>query len=230
MKLPRVNLLASINRVRYSRSTKTLYKSLDDALKANTHFRQVAQQGSYNDLARLINLNQFLLLCRRDLVLLISEVTSLRDPLKKQLQVRFLATLIYEFLDDLQIVLNRDFRNHVESMFDSVDIRKRFREVCSDLDRIRKSNQASLKEIRNTVAAHRDLDVTKQLTVMEKLDQEALISLAQEVSLRIALLQGIWIPVSFRKIHEVLKKSRTEDLLLLRRLTKALHTDRLTDG
>jgi hypothetical protein len=101
-----------------------------------------------------------------------------------------MATLVYELLDDLQVVLNRNVRPEIAALLNSTEEETQFNELCRRLNRTRDANVETLGEIRNNVAAHRDHDVQRQLEVIASLNDDSLLRLGFETSLWLGVLES----------------------------------------
>jgi hypothetical protein len=184
-----ISQLSRTKRLQLTRDTSKHCGATEIALLWHTRLRTQLEIAGYPQFLRFITFTQWALLNHRDLLLLITDVMRSRGY-RRRLHLRFLATLIYEFLDDLQVVLNRDLRPEVETLLDSPEEKAQFREICQRLNRTRDANSKALSEIRNNVAAHRDHDPQKQLAIIESLNDDSLLRLAYEVSNWLAVLEA----------------------------------------
>jgi len=100
------------------------------------------------------------------------------DDGKKNLYARQLCILIHEALEDIPAVFGGDFRKDILSMPNGVTHLSLISGVLKTLSGLRKMDQASLSDIRNFVAAHRDHDALRQLEVMRRIDTRWLLALS----------------------------------------------------
>jgi len=138
---------------------------------------------------------QFVLICQRDVALLIADIIDSKDRARTQLYVRVLALVLSEFFEDLEVLFNNEFRKQFESLFPREDVRSGLRDVCRTLSQLRQCHDPTLRAIRNTVIAHREHDVTAQLAALASLDQGRILDLAMAVKMWQASFVLLWIPV-----------------------------------
>lgn len=186
---------------------------LDEQLRNTRQMRAGAEQIADSALAELINFIQFVLLNHRDIVQLIVDIVRAQNPERAALYVRVLAVVLFELCEDLDELFNRDFRERFVSFFPDVAGSDQFRQMCKEFNRFREVSKHTLKDVRNCVMAHREHNVSRQLKLLEALDQNSILDLAMHTKLILAALGIMWIPLSFMASRSGFKRSLVKAVL-----------------
>ena len=128
----------------------------------------------------LNNLFQYVVLWQTDYACLMIDMFSKRTGWEQRLIARHLMLVIFEGLDDLRQMLNKPFRDLlvVNGLRHHLDELWRLRKT---LVNIGKKHEVSLRDIRNTITAHRDKDAQQQWNLLNTLDPLTTLNLAEEV-------------------------------------------------
>lgn len=108
-------------------------------------------------------------------------LTLERNSLRRSVYSKNLALVYYEFFDDFPQILGKEFKRALEALPSSEKLVADLREIQRGLKEFRKVHEQEFKEIRNLVAAHRDVDATKQLSVIDSIDHDLIQSLSTDI-------------------------------------------------
>jgi hypothetical protein len=182
---------------------RRLVRSLEaERARIDKHIHGVTQVRAHAELipdVRLVEISkflQFILLNHRDIAQLVGDIIREQNPQRAGLYVRVLALVLFELFDDLEVLLNRDFGKHVESLFPDVVFCDHFRQTLREFNRFGNDSKDALKDVRNSVIAHREHDAARQLAALERLDQQGIVDLAMATKLRLASFLVLWGPVA----------------------------------
>lgn len=136
---------------------------------------------------RIANVAQFAILWNADLSALLDELRRLKRSSapgaewKEKLLARLLALTMIECADEFVGLLGRQFRRTVETLCEDPELLQEVGRVHKRLSDFKKEHEVHLRQVRNTIIAHRDPNASLQLEVMEKLSVDALTQLGFEL-------------------------------------------------
>jgi len=141
-----------------ARDMRAKVTPLQEFIEQTVELRAQAKRNQDSELEDIANFVQFVLLAHKDVAFLVADVYESRDSDRKCLYLRFLALTLFEFLDDLQVLLNNKFRARVDKIFSGEHFQQEFRKICKHCNKIRESHEEMLRKVRNAVVAHRHHD------------------------------------------------------------------------
>lgn len=119
---------------------------------------------------QLWNAALFINVVSHDLSIVVHDIIRERDDWKRRYQARALALILYEITDDVPTVLGKKFQRAMSVLSVPDDMKKNLNAEKNKFSDFWNEHRELLKEIRISVAAHRDHDAMKQLRVIERID------------------------------------------------------------
>ena len=184
---------------RLVRSLRAESRKISENLDNAQEMRSAIDANRDKAFVDIVNIYQFVLICRRDVTLLTADVIESKDRLRTQLYLRVLALVLSEFFDDMKVLFNNQFRQQFDSLFP--DLRSPFRSVSRKFNRLGEDHSRTLRAIRNTIIAHRDHDVPAQIAAIAALDRDRILDLAMAVNMWQAAFVVLWIPVTSARMR-----------------------------
>ena len=115
---------------------------------------------------RLLNLIQFACLYLTDMAILLELSDMARAERKKRLFARLIALHVFECFDRFGEMLHQTFAARVRQLA----THEQFGPVLKELRKLRKAHAPLLRNMRNSVIAHRDPDASVQLAMIRSID------------------------------------------------------------
>lgn len=132
--------------------------------------------------------------------------------MRKSLYYRCLALFIYEFLQDIQNRLGKDFYEIIDKLNLKTEHRKTYKKTRKTLSQIYKKHSKHLSQIRNTVVAHREIDAKEQIAVIDKLKGIEIAKVGNEINNWFVSFLFFWseiYPVLQNKLKEIAVRRRS---------------------
>jgi len=115
-----------------------------------------------------------------DISILAHDVLLSPNSWKRKLYCRLLAMTLIESVEDVSQMLGWQFRQTVNAIYNDSALDTRITELTRAMGHFQSKNGKALREIRQTVSAHRDHDANTQLRVIEALDCQKLLYLTAD--------------------------------------------------
>ena len=119
---------------------------------------------------KLWNAGLFINLVAHDLSIIVSDVSVERDEWRRLYLARALALILYETAEDIPAVLGKEFQQSMEILSVPKKLKEKLNSEKNNISKFWNENREMLKEIRVSVAAHRDHDSIKQLKIIDEID------------------------------------------------------------
>lgn len=176
-------------RWRFARKFRKLVDGIDRELRVTSAVRTAAQKAGHHEVIAVANLTQHIGLMTADFAIVSAEYFSCKERWHKCFYGRIASLMIVECLEDFGELLGKKLREPLVAM--SVDSL-----VIADLNRIHKElnilrdrNEKALRQIRNNVFGHRELDTEVQLRVMESINPSMISQVMRELMTWLLTLQ-----------------------------------------
>lgn len=140
---------------------------------------------------RLIKMNLFLIFFLRDLQFALNDTLSERNRSKQDFYARHLAIIVTDFFDKYGPMLNMGIRQEIRNS-QNAKLSTALNETEVAFKKLKKVDDAYLRDIRNAVAAHRDIDPLVQIVQFEKLNADRVCKAGHEVSAICSNLIAFW--------------------------------------
>jgi hypothetical protein len=170
-------ILASFERVVLTLPKRNLRKQtarklrvLESTLQTCATERARWEKQDLPDVAHLYSASQFCFICEADITVLLCEMMCADEEWSRVLFARHLALTVVEGAEDIPQVLGKQFRDALSKMVCDQAYLSRLIAITKRLSEFRRKHEKDLREIRNMVAAHRDLEARNQIQIIEKID------------------------------------------------------------
>ena len=166
--------------------------SFEPLISSMASAKRMAGTAQAPRLQALANFQLYLCLFYRDLQYMFCDTLIERDPLKRNLQARHLAVALHDFFERAHTAIDKGIRQEIEQSSYPEAIKMELRALGKALTKLRETHQSKLKLIRNTAAAHRDLDALTQLAAISQVDVDLVLEITQDVSNTCSTLFYAW--------------------------------------
>lgn len=153
-------------------------------------YRQRCQDAHCDELEKLANLAQFVLILHYDLRIHGSDCEASQNEWRRKLYGRQIATTIFESIEDLTSLCGRILKDSLKLVAPSETLES-LRITLRDLKKFRTTYSTQLKEIRNNISAHRDHDALIQISTMNTMDISMILDLNENYILWLNELMSI---------------------------------------
>ena len=192
-----------------TRQTKALVATLESQAEIMTHLLNIAPGNTAKKPAsfvkreyefnRLIKMNLFLIFFLRDLQFALNDTLSERNQSKRDFYARHLAIIIIDFFEKYSPMLNMGVRQEINN-FPKKKLSPALNETEVAFKKLKAVEEEYLRDIRNAVAAHRNIDPIVQIVQFEKLNADRVCKTAHEVSAICSNLIAFWIILIEREL------------------------------
>ena len=148
-------------------------RAIEANLVARERTRVLADKNNLQEVIFLININQFVMLFNYDLSVLRQDLFVAEPGWRRKLHARLLALTIVEFLEDVGELLGKSFRTRVAAIGDKTASIDRLNSILKQLNQLRATHEAALRDIRNIAIGHKDKDAKRQFEVINNLDVDS---------------------------------------------------------
>jgi hypothetical protein len=147
-----------------------LIKSIKDDIESWQTTKQFSE-GKVYPVFVIFNSFAFYRLSFLDIAVLFKSFLINTDEIEKKVYAKLLSLNIYEFLEDLPKIFGKEFGNSLfflknDKLIEDIKIIKK------EIHKIKSENQDYLKEIRNSISAHKDHNTITQIAALETLNIE----------------------------------------------------------
>lgn len=111
----------------------------------------------------------FLSLSILDILILNKQFLSTNDSIEKNFICRTAAQHMYEFLEDASRALGKTMNYFIGPLNDQ-NINSKLKELRESFNKLKNELHEPLKELRNNASAHKDRDISNQLSISAKID------------------------------------------------------------
>ena len=174
--------ILTLPRRRFRYATKKKLAAAAYALKEVANTRKKLEKYSVSDVLCLYDAAQFCIMFDADMTILVRDMCCTSDWWQSRLYGRLLAMTMVECVEDIPAVLGKRFRESMRLVVSGDLQRERIIAISKSLSEFRKRNEAELRNVRRTAAAHRDHNVNVQFDVIDKLDLKKLNALSGELN------------------------------------------------
>jgi predicted Zn-dependent protease with MMP-like domain len=119
---------------------------------------------------QLWNAGLFINVVSHDLSIISHDIIRVRDDWKRRYLARALALILYEISEDIPTVLGKKFQAAMKTLSVPDEMKAKLNSEKNKFSDFWNEHRELLKEIRISVAAHRDHDAMEQLRIIEKID------------------------------------------------------------
>jgi len=190
---------------------RKLVAGIDRELRVTSAVRTEAQKAGHHEVVAVANLTQHIGLVTVDFAIVSAEFFSCEERWHKSLYGRIASLMIVECFEDFGELLGKKLRDPLVAMsFDPV-VMANLNRVHKELNSLRDRNEEVLRQIRNNVFGHRELDTGVQLRVMESLDPAMIGRVMKELMTWLLTLQeftGMLLPHISQFVKARLAKSQ----------------------
>jgi hypothetical protein len=171
---------------------------------------------------RVFNTVQFWTLFFHDLIVLLHEMHRPGSSTERQGAFgRVLAVSIVEGFEDLAELLGRAFEQDMKKIGVGEEGVSGIRKVLIQLRDLRKAHERHLRDLRNTVAAHREHDAEKQWRLIEQQDNTQITKLGMALTTwSVTMLDALTPSILFVSERVVARCGRYEQLAVQLQPTK----------
>ncbi|MDB5231653.1 MAG: hypothetical protein JWN76_2458 [Chitinophagaceae bacterium] len=106
-----------------------------------------------------------------DIILLYKAFHGSKETLEKKLYAKMLALHLYEFIQDIPSIFGKPFANDLTILLNH-ELGDELAIIKRNIKDIKSSSLGYLKEIRNTVAGHKDANTFKQIEIIESINYD----------------------------------------------------------
>jgi hypothetical protein len=153
--------------VRYRIESRAKNKARASALSTVRQTLENAAKWKAQNTKTIFNVSLYLLLLDQDLAYFTRDLVLAIGDRRRAFVAKHEALLLYEAAEDVPQLLGREFRNAISALGVEGDTLARINSVSSDLNKYWQKHREFLKNIRNALTAHRELDA---LLYAESLD------------------------------------------------------------
>ena len=118
---------------------------------------------------QFINAFAFYRLSFLDIAILFKNFMTSKEGLEKDIYAKMLALNLYEFFEDIPQIFGKDFRDSLQKT-QNEELINEFQNIKKNIQQIKVESHSYLKEIRNTIASHKDHNTFTQVEVLKKID------------------------------------------------------------
>jgi hypothetical protein len=167
--------------------------------------RMIERHQSAQCLGPIFNSVQFLLICDLDVPLLTWEMMCSETLWRRKLVARLLAMTLAEYLEDLPQVLGKEFMPTLKAVCRGERLFSELKASMNKLKDFKGRHERTLREIRNSTAAHREQDSDLFLAALDAINPDELWKLSVEFSNILGEFLGLMIKVH-AQINRLLKE------------------------
>ncbi|MDB6122068.1 MAG: hypothetical protein JWQ71_1061 [Pedosphaera sp.] len=176
----------------YRQKVKAHLHAIEGALQACKENKERFKKNGLTEYEQLYNIAIYIFLSNHDLTVLQLKLTTEGNPRIQSMYERQIVVLLYESLDDIPVMLGKDFRKNLLKLKEGASLIVELDKITKAISKFKQSHERDLKEIRNVIGAHFDKDVDKYLRVLEKLDHMKVSYLIKDYQSCIANLIGFF--------------------------------------
>src|SRR5882724_3703844 len=151
--------------------------------------RRAMEVAGDHDFAIIANLAQFIDLFTLDFTFVAMDHSREGQKWRQGLYGRIVSLMIVECLEDFGELLGKTLRTTLVALKYNPNVLTTLGEIHGDLNQLRTKHEAAMREIRNNVFGHRDLNASRQLEVMANLDRSRLVRAQQDLMTWLLRLQ-----------------------------------------
>jgi hypothetical protein len=141
----------------------------EEAVKAATLARAKVEAAGDAESVTLFNVIQFALIFGLDLTVLLAELDDADSSWKQRLHGRHLILLLFECVDDFIALLGKEFRRVIINRPSGTGLLARLNILHAQL-RTFQVRYGHFKDVRTALAAHRDHDAPRLLSMLGEID------------------------------------------------------------
>jgi hypothetical protein len=156
---------------------KKSYEDLELKISEFEKTINLSKINGWKDMEYIWNVGGFILTTSLDLKISGEGLSFSNDYGKKEYYIKNSCVLIYEFLEDIEQLLGKEFYEILERFKISQELVNELREKKKTLSNIKKEHNKSLKDIRTIIGAHRDHKFLLQMETMKNLRDIAFLKL-----------------------------------------------------
>lgn len=172
------------NRDEYDNLFKHKYSVLDSNIKTAIQLKDIAIGINRDDATSIINTYGYFNLLSYDLVSVGYNLYFEQERWRKIYFARQVALLIYEAFEDIPVITGKIFKIHFEEVRGikaADDFLEELKSLGKKLNKLKSDNREYLLNIRINVAAHRDLDINKQLDIITNINPYSIIAIMTDL-------------------------------------------------
>lgn len=158
-------------RVRTRKKERERITVLEQTIASLRSEHKRAQERGYVDRELVLNVALYSLLFDRDFASLKEFFLSANSDWDRRFLGRQMAVMLYEGTQELPFLIGKDFRAMLTRLEVSDALMGDINRIRGRLADFKRKHAGRLKEVRNSMAAHRDRDVVLQLKLLDGLDR-----------------------------------------------------------
>ncbi len=168
---------------------RRLVAGIDRELRVTSAVRTEAQKVGHHEVVAVANLVQHIGLMTVDFAIVSAEFFSCEERWRKSLYGRIASLMIVECFEDFGELLGKKLRDALVAMSYDSAVMANLNRIHKELNSLRNRNEEVLRQVRNNVFGHRELDTGVQLRVMESLDPAMIGGVMKELMTWLLTLQ-----------------------------------------
>ena len=162
------------------KQTRLKLTALEQALQTCATERDRAEKLNLADLSRLYGACEFCFIYEADITVPLCEMMCAELTWAQLLFGRQLALTLIEGAEHVPQILGKNFRLSLNSVISDDTYLLRLNSIAKGLSNFKRKHEKDLRNIRNAVSAHRDLEARTQLEIIRNMDILAIKSLSTE--------------------------------------------------
>lgn len=166
---------------------RSLLSSMQKTIGISTDFQNKAikynsklKKYRMDELAKLGNVILYIDIAVYDIQVFLNQIVVENDENIKKSYCKHISTIIFEIFDDFNSLYTKEIREIINKYLSREEFNE-INEISKQINGYRRKNHNKFKEIRNTVAAHKDLNGLKQVSVISKIDCDKIEQVAKDV-------------------------------------------------
>lgn len=159
----------------------TLNKMIAKGINPTTNGYYVEQKQIFADGKIIANISCFITIISADIKSAQKGLYFEKTELAKRNAAKNLCVTLYETsVDDLFDLLGKDFKDIITNRIDINPIEPELKNIRKRLNEYRNTNKTFLYDVRTNIGAHKDLNSIKQLSTIEDIDWQHIITITLE--------------------------------------------------
>jgi len=163
----------------------------DDVLRFLSTYRVAAYQTDIDVLKWFSDYAIFTVLALYDLWILQCDYEKATKVYQQNYYARQTALLCFEILSDISEHNGEKYSKLFIEIIDNDSINARAKSIRKNLNKIRNDNEKRLKDIRDFTAAHREHDMTKQIDIINEMNNDEIMKFAFHYMKEIEILNKL---------------------------------------